>query len=72
MQASLEKDVIIPHTHLVQWLPDDQVGMATSGDFLKKADTLLYFAGVLDRKVTSADPAYLFCLSRCFERPQLI
>ncbi|GAQ78186.1 hypothetical protein KFL_000090310 [Klebsormidium nitens] len=49
-KASLEKDVIVPHSHLVEWLPDDQVGMATSERFLETADILLYFAGVLDRK----------------------
>lgn len=52
LQASLEKDVIVPHSHLVEWLPDDQVGMATSERFLETADILLYFAGVLDRKVS--------------------
>lgn len=58
MQSSLEKDVVIPYSHLTEWLPDDLVGIATSERFFEEADKLLFFAGSLDRVVSfSAAPA---------------
>ncbi|GAQ80390.1 Exostosin family protein [Klebsormidium nitens] len=48
--ASLEKDVVVPYSHLVERLPDDLVGPATSEANLAQADILLYFAGILERQ----------------------
>ncbi|GAQ85005.1 Exostosin family protein [Klebsormidium nitens] len=48
-EASLEKDVVVPYSHLAERLPDALVETATSEAFFENVDTLLFFAGNLQR-----------------------
>jgi hypothetical protein len=52
VQSSLEKDVVIPYSHLAEWLPHDLVEIATSDRFFEEADKLLFLAKRLERVVS--------------------